>query len=66
MSLNNEAEAKNAVNEEKGSIIKESAQESGKVKAVVKDKFAEEKKKKSPAVNVHGLGLGIAGTGNSP
>ncbi|XP_068750606.1 uncharacterized protein [Montipora capricornis] len=66
MSLNNQAEAKNAVNEEKGSILKESAQESGKVKAVVKDKFAEEKKKKSPAVNVHGLGLGIAGTGNSP
>ena len=60
-------EAKNTVNEGKVSSLNESGQGPGKMRPipVFKNKFAEEKKKSSPE-RIRGLGLGVAGTGNSP
>ena len=66
-SLSNQADAKDTINEGKGSSINEAVKGPGKMRPipVLKNKFAEERNKSSPD-KVRGLGLGIAGTGNSP
>lgn len=63
----NQVETKNTVNQGKIPLLNELAQGPGKMRPVpvLKGKFVDERKKSNPE-KIRGLGLGIAGTGNSP